>query len=114
MTGNENVVTYPQFLIMPNGDLLYLYRVGDPASGGSGSGDLYLNRYSLSTHAWSNVNVSGGKAIPFVKGTGWSTDYNDYPNMPCVDASGNIFLTWPWRFTPDYQRACGKEVFIQV
>jgi hypothetical protein len=103
MTGNENVLTYPQFLQMPNGDLLYLYRVGDPATGGSGSGDQYFNRYSLATHAWSNVDLSGTTPMQFTQGIPWNPNYNAYPNMPCVDAAGNLFMTWTWRFTAGFE-----------
>ena len=35
---------------------------------------------------------------PFIKGTGWTPNYNAYPNMPCLDADGNIVLTWTWRY----------------
>ena len=103
MTGCENSVTYPQFLTMPNGDLLYLYRVGGPG-GGSGGGDTYLNRYLLATHTWTNVNMTGGLCEPFIKGY-WSsaTNYNAYPNMPCLDGAGNLYVTWCWRETPAYQ-----------
>jgi hypothetical protein len=92
-------ITYPQFLNLPNGDLLFLYRVG-----ASGGGDLYLNRYVLSRHAWTNVNMTGSACAPFIKGN-WSvaTNYNAYPNMPCVDGAGNLFLTWTWRETPAFQ-----------
>lgn len=93
MTGNESAVTYPQFLNLPNGDLLYLFR-----EGASGAGDTYLNRYSLTTKTWSNVHKSGNTQLPFIKGTGWSPDYNAYPNLPCVDSSGNLTLTWTWRY----------------
>ena len=102
MTGNttiETEVTYPQFLTLPNGDLLFLYRVGGPG-GGSGGGDTYLNRWSLAAQTWTNVN---GNA-QFIKGY-WSsaTNYNAYPNMPCLDAAGNLYLAWTWRETPAYE-----------
>lgn len=93
MTGNENTVTYPQFFTLPDGDLLYLFR-----EGGSGAGDTYLNRYRVATHAWSNVHTSAGAQVPFIKGRGWSPDYNAYPNIPCLDAAGNLFLVWTWRY----------------
>ena len=103
ITGGEVTNTYPQFLTMPNGDLLYICRRGGPG-GGSGGGDNYLDRYSLSTHTWTNVNMTGGVFQPFIKGY-WSaaTNYNAYPNMPCLDAAGNLFLVWTWRETPAYQ-----------
>ena len=102
MTGLERTNTYPQFLNAPNGDLFFVYRMGGPG-GGSGGGDTYLNRWSLSTHTWTNVNSTGTFA-PFIKGY-WSaaTNYNAYPNMPCIDSYGNLFITWCWRETPAYQ-----------
>jgi hypothetical protein len=97
MTGAEGSVTYPQFLTLPDGDLLYLFR-----EGGSGSGDTYLNRYNLVTRSWTNVHYSGGQQM-FIKGrgAGWSPDYNAYPNMPQLDADGNFYLTWTWRYNSD-------------
>jgi hypothetical protein len=99
MTGFENSVTYPQFLPLPNGDLLYLFR-----QGASGAGDNFLNRYILATHTWTNVNMSGGVQSPFIKGT-WAPlpDYNAYFNMPCMDAAGNLVLVWTWRTTSAYE-----------
>jgi len=95
----ETEVTYPQFLNLPNGDLLYLYRVGGPG-GGSGGGDTYLDCWSVAAQTWTNVN---GNA-QFIKGY-WSsaTNYNAYPNMPCLDAAGNLYLAWCWRETPAYE-----------
>jgi hypothetical protein len=98
MTGTESSVTYPQFLRMPNGDLMYLYRVG-----GSGSGNTLFNRWSLSSQTWTNVILSGGVPLPFIQGVWASSNYNAYPNMPCVDASGNLYLAWAWRETPAYE-----------
>ena len=103
MTGNEVAVTYPQFISQPNGDLLFLYRVGGPG-GGSGGGDTWLNRWSVASRTWTNVNVSGGAGFAFIKGYWSSTDnYNAYPYMPCADAAGNVYLMWCWRETPAYE-----------
>ena len=96
MTGKENSVTYPQWLKLPDGDLLYLFREGS-----SGNGDTYLNRYYRATQTWTNVHRSGSTQLPFIKGTGWTPNYNAYPNMPCLDAAGNLFLTWTWRYNED-------------
>ncbi len=98
MTGNETSVTYPQFLTMPDGDLLYLYRVG-----ASGGGNTFLNRWSLASQAWTNVNMSGGVPLPFIQGLWATSNYNAYPNMPCLDATGNLYLAWTWRETPAYE-----------
>ena len=93
MTGRENAVTYPQFMTLPDGDLLFLFREGV-----SGSGDTYLNRYDTTTQMWDNVHRSGSTQLPFIKGTGWSPDYNAYLNMPQVDGN-EITLTWCWRYS---------------
>jgi hypothetical protein len=98
MTGNETSVTYPQFLTMPNGDLLYLYRVG-----ASGGGNTFFNRWQLASQTWTNVNVSAGVALPFIQGLWASSNYNAYPNLPCLDAAGNLYLAWTWRETPAYE-----------
>lgn len=97
MTSYENAVTYPQFLTLPDGDLLYLFR-----EGASGSGDTYLNRYDIATHTWAPVHHSGTQPqLPFIKGTGWSPDYNAYVNMPQLGrGNGNeLTLTWCWRYS---------------
>ena len=99
MTGKEVSVTYPQFLSQPNGDLLFLYRVG-----GSGSGDTWLNHWSVASQTWTNVNVRGGAGFAFIKGNWASSDhYNAYPYMPCTDGAGNLYLIWCWRQTPAFQ-----------
>ncbi|MCU0783935.1 MAG: BNR-4 repeat-containing protein, partial [Verrucomicrobia bacterium] len=96
MTGKENSVTYPQFLNLPNGDLLYVFR-----EGGSGNGDLFLNRYRIASQTWTNVHLTGNSQLSFIKGTGWTPNYNAYWQQPCVNAAGNIFLIWTWRYNSD-------------
>ncbi len=96
MTGRENNVTYPQFLALPDGDLLYLFREGS-----SGNGDVYLNRYDTATRTWDNVHRTGSTQLPFIKGTGWTPNYNAYVNMPQLGrTNGNeLTLTWCWRYS---------------
>ena len=98
MTGVETSVTYPQFLTLPNGDLLFLYRVG-----ASGGGNTWLNHWSLSSQTWTNVNRIQGTPSPFIQGLWPDTNYNAYPNMPCLDANGDLYLGWTWRETPAYE-----------
>ncbi len=95
MTGGENNVTYPQFLTLPNGDLLYIYREGT-----SGGGDTFINRYNVATQTWTNQQFNAGQK-PFIKGAGWAPDYNCYPDMPCLDGDGNLFFVWTWRYNND-------------
>lgn len=93
MTGFEHAVTYPQFINMPNGDLLYLFREGT-----SGNGDTYINHYSSVTHAWTNQTLGTSQA-PFIyaSGPGSATNANAYPNYACFDSETNLHLTWTWR-----------------
>lgn len=88
MTGqDEESVTYPQFYVLPGGDLLFLYRAG-----GSGNGDTVLNRYDLKTGKWKAI------ARPLISGEG---KRNAYTNTLAIDAKGGVHLSWVWRETPD-------------
>jgi hypothetical protein len=87
MTGkNEGNVTYPQFFLLPDGDLVFLYRDGE-----SGRGNLVLNRYDTEGRGWTQVQSN------LVSGEGAR---NAYPQA-CVDVKGVIHLSWVWRETPD-------------
>jgi hypothetical protein len=73
---------------------LYVFR-----EGASGNGDTYINRYSIATRTWSNVHGSATTQSPFIKGTGWTPNYNAYPNMPQLGGvdGDELVLTWCWR-----------------
>ena len=87
MTGqHEASVTYPTFLRLPDGDLLCLYR-----DGRSGRGNLVLNRYSLRTHAWTQVQGN------LIDGEGQRSAYN----TTVVDGKGGLHLAWVWRDSAD-------------
>lgn len=87
MTGRlEDKVTYPAFLRMPNGDLLFTYR-----DGSSGRGNLVLNRYSVRDHAWTQVQSN------LIDGEGQHSAYAS----AVVDGKGTIHLAWIWRDSPD-------------
>ena len=87
MTGQfESKVTYPEFYNLPNGDLLFLYR-----DGGSGKGNLLLNRYDVKTQKWSQIHSN------FISGEG---KRNGYWQM-CMDKEGTIHISWVWRETTD-------------
>lgn len=96
MTGTESAVTYPQFLRLPSGDLLFLFR-----EVASGNGDTYVNRYRIATRDWVNVHGSATTQVPFIKGTGWTPNYNAYLNMPQLGGADgdDLILTWCWRFS---------------
>jgi hypothetical protein len=88
MTGRrENRVTYPQFVNLPNGDLLLAYRDGQ-----SGAGDVLLNRFELDRGRWRAVNH------PLISGEG---ERNAYLNGFVVDRRGRWHVSWCWRETAD-------------
>ena len=79
-------ITYPEFYRQPSGDVLLLCRDGQ-----SGSGDLMLARYGVSSELWrlrSEALVSGeGACSPY-----WQA---------CVDAQGRLHVSWTWRDSSD-------------
>lgn len=87
MTGvDERDVTYPEFYNLEGGDLLFAYR-----SGGSGRGNLVMNRYDVDRGQWSRVQdilIDGERKR------------NAYWQL-YVDARGTIHVSWVWRETPD-------------
>ncbi|MCW1921089.1 BNR-4 repeat-containing protein [Luteolibacter arcticus] len=98
MSGSENAVTYPQFLKLPDGDLLFLFR-----EIASGNGETFITRYDTATDTWTPVHQNGGLQAPFIKGT-WAPayDYNAYLNMPQLGGpdGDDLILTWCWRYLP--------------
>jgi len=87
MTGQaETRVTYPEFYLLPDGDLLFLYR-----DGVSGNGRTVLNRYHTAEKRW--VAVQGN----LIDGEGARSAYWG----ATVDRRGGLHLAWIWRDTPD-------------
>lgn len=87
MTGeNERVVSYPEFYRMADGGLVFAYR-----DGGSGNGNLVLNRYDLASKTWKRLQTN------LINGEG---KRNAYWQM-FVDHFGTIHVSWVWRETPD-------------
>lgn len=87
MTGeHERSVTYPEFYRLPSGDLLFFYR-----DGGSGSGNLLMNRYDVRGRKWTQVcaNLIDGENL---RNAYWQA---------CVDGAGVIHVSWVWRETAD-------------
>lgn len=87
MTGfKENSVTYPEFYLEPDGNLIFLYR-----DGGSGNGSLMLNHYDYKAKKWTQAQdgwINGeGKRNPY-----WQT---------FIDDKGTIHISWVWRESPD-------------
>ena len=83
----ENKVTYPEFYNLPNGDLIFLYR-----NGGSGRGNLLLNRYDVTTKKWRQIHSN------FISGEG--NKRSPYWQM-CMDKMGTIHISWVWRESSD-------------
>jgi hypothetical protein len=87
MTGaDENKLSYPEFYHMPNGDLLFFYR-----DGGSGNGNMVMNRYDVATQRWSRIQTN------LIDGENKRNAYW----QACVDAKGTIHVSWVWRESPD-------------
>ncbi|MFY7900885.1 MAG: BNR repeat-containing protein [Chitinophagaceae bacterium] len=87
MTGlHEEDVTYPEFQKLPSGNLMFLYR-----DGGSGNGNLVINFYSLQSKSWKQLHTN------LIDGEGKRNAYW----QTCIDAKGNIHLSWVWRESPD-------------
>ncbi|QGZ42953.1 neuraminidase [Pseudoduganella flava] len=87
MTGrDEGSVTYPEFHPLPGGAMLFLYR-----DGGSGRGNLVVNRYDPGTGRWTRLhdNLIGGEGR---RNAYWQA---------VVDAAGTLHLSWTWRESPD-------------
>ena len=87
MTGfKEKAVTYPEFYLLANGNLLFLYR-----DGGSGNGSLMLNSYDIKTKKWSTIQDG------WINGEG---ERSPYWQM-VIDNKGAIQISWVWRETGD-------------
>jgi BNR repeat-containing family member len=80
MTGDaEKKLSYPEFYKMPNGDLLFFYR-----DGGSGNGNLVINRYSNKEKKWTRLQTN------LIDGEGKRNAYW----QACVDANGFIHISY--------------------
>lgn len=82
----ESKVTYPEFYKLTNGDILFMYR-----DGGSGNGNMMINRYDINAKRWSRVqdNLIDGEGQ---RNAYWQT---------AMDKNGIIHLSWVWRESPD-------------
>lgn len=83
---SELSVSYPEFFKLPKGDLLFFYR-----NGGSGKGNLIINRYNIATQRWTQLHQN------LIDGEGKRSAYW----QACTDAKGTIYLSWVWRESPD-------------
>jgi len=87
MTGKtERTVSYPEFYRLPDGNLLFLYR-----DGGSGRGNLVINKYNKATKQWTQLHSN------LIDGEGKRNAYWQV----CTDNKGTIHISWVWRESPD-------------
>lgn len=87
MTGrDEQSVSYPEFYRQPDGNLLFFYR-----SGGSGRGNLVINRYDVATQRWERLQDN------LISGEGKRNAYW----QAFLDQRGTLHVSWVWRETPD-------------
>lgn len=87
MTGKgERSVSYPEFYRLADGNLLFLYR-----DGGSGRGNLVMNRYDVATGAWARLHDN------LISGEGRQNAYW----QAFLDHAGTVHLSWVWRASPD-------------
>jgi hypothetical protein len=78
-------VTYPRFISMPNGNLLFECRFR-----WSGFGDSYLREYDANTQTWSLIGR-------YIQGEDVTPDACAYINGMSYDHLGRIHITWCWR-----------------
>jgi hypothetical protein len=87
MTGrDERSVTYPEFHTLAGGGMLFLYR-----DGGSGRGNLVVNRYDAATGKWMRLQDN------LISGEGKRSAYW----QAAVDGQGTMHVSWTWRESPD-------------
>lgn len=87
MTGrDERSVSYPEFHRQPDGGLLFFYR-----DGGSGRGNLVINRYDPAAQAWTRLHGN------LISGEGRRNAYW----QSFLDPRGTLHVSWVWRESPD-------------
>ncbi|MDR7331206.1 BNR repeat-containing protein [Roseateles asaccharophilus] len=87
MTGQgERSVSYPEFHRQLDGGLLFFYR-----DGGSGRGNLVINRYDPATQAWTRLHDD------LISGEGRRNAYW----QAFLDHRGTLHVSWVWRESPD-------------
>ena len=84
----DRAVTYPVFIRLPGGQIIFRYRYGS-----SGSGDDIYNIYDAATQRWRRL-VDG----PVVSGEG---QMNAYCSTPLLGPDGWFHMVWVWRDTGD-------------
>ena len=83
---DEESVSYPEFYKLPDGNLLFFYRIG-----GSGRGNLAINRYDVLQHKWERLQSN------LISGEGARNAYW----QAFLDHRGTLHVSWVWRESPD-------------
>lgn len=78
-------VTYPRFISMPDGNMLFECRFR-----WSGYGDSYLRKYDGHTHTWTRIGR-------YVQGEDVTPDACAYINRMDYDVNGRLHVSWCWR-----------------
>lgn len=81
---DEERVTYSEFYRLPSGNMIFVYR-----DGGSGNGNMVMNRYDIATKKWSRLHDN------LIDGEGARNAYWQL----YISRSGAIHLSWVWRET---------------
>lgn len=115
----EDYVTYPRFARTPNGTLFMTYR-----NGSSGSGDVYLNRYSVNGGTWTRVGrIAQGAAFNespyetrFVAGPDGSLNlgFTWRPNGGAFDTNNDIHFIRSYDEGATWQAADGTPVTLPL
>jgi hypothetical protein len=82
----EASLSYPEFFRLPDGNLLFFYR-----DGGSGRGNLLVNRYDVAAGTWRRLHDN------LIDGEGRRNAYW----QACVDQRGTVHVSWVWRESPN-------------
>lgn len=88
-------VTYPRFLVTPEGDLQFVYREFS-----AGNGNNRIVDYGAATGTWSNDHVFMDRTGPYDDPLGGHSDARyGYFNRIAYDSWGTLHATWTWRET---------------
>jgi len=97
MTGHEELVCYPRFQVLPDGDVLFLFR-----KVWSGDGDWYLNRYDIETDRWTPVHAdANGKEKRLFLGRGPRPNNCFYGDRFTLGPDGVLHLSGVFRYNSD-------------
>lgn len=85
-------MTYPRFVVAPNGTLYFFYRVGNPHDG-----RIWMSQYNPSSGGWAEPWQITDSKGDYHFDSKTSKSRNAYLNNPCIDPKGRIHMSWIWR-----------------